>query len=51
MIASLLCIAGVVLFGYAGGFVGGNNLAAGVIMALVSAIGSAVYKVRSSTSA
>ena len=33
------------LFGYADGFAGGSNLASGVIMAVFSAIGSAVYKV------
>ncbi|XP_076814241.1 solute carrier family 35 member F3-like isoform X2 [Clavelina lepadiformis] len=44
-VASSLCIAGVVMFGYADGFVGGSNLVPGIVMALLSAVGAAVYKV------
>ncbi|XP_078490027.1 solute carrier family 35 member F3 [Ciona intestinalis] len=43
--ASLLCITGVVLFGYADGFGDTNTLFVGIIMALCSAVGAAIYKV------
>nr|CAB3266245.1 solute carrier family 35 member F3-like [Phallusia mammillata] len=45
IIASLTCIAGVVLFGYADGFSEQSNVTTGIIMAIFSALGAAVYKV------
>lgn len=43
--ASVLCIAGVILFGYAEGFKGSENMVVGVAMVIASAFGAAVYKV------
>nr|XP_039261793.1 putative thiamine transporter SLC35F3 [Styela clava] len=45
IIASFLCISGVVLFGYAKGFQGSEHLLQGVLMIIASAFGAAVYKV------
>lgn len=43
--ATALCVAGVVLFGYAEGFKGSDNMIIGVAMIIASAFGAAVYKV------
>nr|XP_039256554.1 putative thiamine transporter SLC35F3 [Styela clava] len=43
--ACVFCIAGVALFAYADGFVGGSGILGGTMMTVISAFGAALYKV------